>query len=173
MSGDTRGNCCNSGMNTETVFCSRKKRRSIDCAMIFRRFSAAGTAIWSVPTPNRWKASGSCGLEGPNLIPRTSEHHGDQRMIAEIAIDGIELFAGRGRDRAGEAQVGTLPADTLLNRRFIETGCVAPYDLDHGLCESRLLVAHDFQREFTRVFDERRFAGRRNLHERCPRRLAA
>src|SRR3954463_14100160 len=81
-------------------------------------------------------------------------------MVAQLAVEGVELLARGGAHDAGDAEVAPLPAGAHLHRRGIEVGDVAQHHVHHFLGESLLLAAHDLDGEVAgegerRAFDHR------------------
>src|SRR5262245_8984637 len=77
-------------------------------------------------------------------------------MVAELAIERIELLPRGRTDREREREVGRLAARAHLERRRVEVRRVALHDVDDGLREARLPPAEHLDREIGRVGEERR-----------------
>ena len=84
--------------------------------------------------------------------PHPTQHH-HRGMVAQLAVQRIELIARLRVHGDREPEVGSLPAGAHLHRRRIEVGRVAQDDFHHLLREAGLLASHDLDREAARILE--------------------
>src|SRR6476659_1165938 len=84
-----------------------------------------------------------------------SQNHYHHRVIAQLAIQRVELRARSSVDGAGNTQILAVLARFHAHRSAIEVRCVALHDFEHGLRKTGARMSHDLEWKLARVFDER------------------
>src|SRR4051812_4180231 len=84
-----------------------------------------------------------------------SQYHHHHRVIAQLAIQRVELRARSSVDGAGNTQILAVLARFHAHRSAIEVRCVALHDFEHGLRKTGARMSHDLEWKLARVFDER------------------
>ena len=86
-------------------------------------------------------------------------------MGAQCAVKLVKLFAAGGANSQGQAQVFSSTAGALCHAVVAPFGVKVTHDHQHGLDKTCHLLAHDFDGEITRVFNQAVGVGR--CHKRA------
>src|SRR5262252_668870 len=87
--------------------------------------------------------------------PLPLQDHNHHRMVAQLAVETVELLPRRGADHAGDAQVLSLLARPHAQGAAVEVGGVTLHDFEHRLGETRLRCSQYLDREFAGILDQR------------------
>src|SRR3990172_639900 len=94
-----------------------------------------------------------------------SQHHRHHRMIAELAVEAVELLARGRADGEREREIGRLAAGAHLERGGVQLWGVTLHHVDHRLREPGLPPPEHLDRELAREGEQRR--GSLIRHERA------